>query len=211
MDINTILNNPNVCYYGHGTGASLDDNIDSIFKNGLRCSHGSMYYTTVPLGIGTQISEKEKNILDNWEHLDSKYIVIVGIPIGYELVESYSRGLSDRYMAFNYIPTKEQRDKYNLTESPYILPEFIVGYYNANDKTFVSNPKYYEKLSIEEQKEIFDKIKENFFRAIDSSYGIDSYKSMIESFKWNNFPLRDDEIENFKKLYKSDENINLNI
>lgn len=57
MDINKVLNNVENLYYGHGTGNINNEVIQLIMNNGLCCSHGSLYFTSVKLGRGSNIVE----------------------------------------------------------------------------------------------------------------------------------------------------------
>ena len=80
MDINLIMNNEKNMYYGHGTGTSSPEIIDSIMCNGLRCSHGSLYYTSICLGMGKHIEGDSVDLLNNWPHKKSDIVIIVSLP-----------------------------------------------------------------------------------------------------------------------------------
>lgn len=206
MNINEVLNNQNNLYFGHGTGGESKELIDSIMNNGLRCSHGSLYFTSVILGIGTQIEESEKEKLKNWPHKDSKIIIIVSLPLQYKIIDVVGMGTYNKGdAAYYYIPDEKLRAETPLlTNSPYVMPEFIAGYYNAREDSFVSNPKYYEYLSPNEQKELFDKVKSNYFNIIDDAIGIDEYKEILNSVGWN-YALTEDEEQRFKSLKEQKE------
>lgn len=202
MEINKLLNNTQNIYFGHGTGIEDSEVIQSIMSNGLRCSHGSLYFTSVALGIGSQISESEQEMLKNWSHKDSKIIVIVSLPLQYKIVDligtaTYNRGEA----AYYYIPDENMIEKFSLTDSPYVMPEFIVGYYDARNDSFTSNPRYFENLQEHEQSNLFNKVKENYFNIIDNSWGIEEYKDVIKELGWS-FGLTEEELKYFqlKKL-----------
>lgn len=46
-DIEKYFSNGENSYYGHGIGGGDDKTIQSILKNGLRCSYGQLDHTTV--------------------------------------------------------------------------------------------------------------------------------------------------------------------
>ena len=78
-------------YYGHGTNGD-DEIINSIFNNGLRCSHESLYYTSMNLGMGSEtLFDSQKELLNNWPHLNAKRIVIASIPLKYHIVSPDNR------------------------------------------------------------------------------------------------------------------------
>ncbi|MGM9875383.1 MAG: hypothetical protein ACI32H_05625 [Bacilli bacterium] len=199
MEINKILNNTQNMYFGHGTGTEDSKVIQSIMKYGLRCSHGSLYFTSIALGIGSQIAESEHEMLKKWPHNDSKIIVIVSLPLQYKIIDlvgtaTYNQGDA----AFYYIPDEVTRKKFSLTNSPYVMPEFIVGYYDARNDSFTSNPIYYENLQEHEQSNLLNKVKENYFNIIDSSWGIEGYKDVIKELGWG-FGLTEEELKKIQR------------
>lgn len=199
MEINKILNNTQNMYFGHGTRTEDSKVIQSIMKYGLRCSHGSLYFTSIALGIGSQIAESEQEMLKKWPHNDSKIIVIVSLPLQYKIVDlvgtaTYNQGDA----AFYYIPDEVTRKNFSLTNSPYVMPEFIVGYYDARNDSFTSNPIYYENLQEHEQSNLLNKVKENYFNIIDSSWGIEEYKEVTKELGWD-FGLTEEELKNFQR------------
>lgn len=203
MEINKMLNNTQNMYFGHGTGTEDNEVIQSIMNNGLRCSHGSLYFTSVALGIGSQIPESEQEMLKKWPHKDSKIIVIVSLPLQYKIIDlvgtaTYNQGDA----AYYYIPDENTREKFSLTNSPYVMPEFIVGYYDARNDSFTSNPRYYENLQENEQSNLFNKVKENYFNIIDNGWGIEEYKDVIKELGWS-FGLTEEEL---KKIQRRKEN-----
>lgn len=199
MEINKILNNTQNMYFGHGTRTEDSKVIQSIMKYGLRCSHGSLYFTSIALGIGSQIAESEQEMFKKWPHNDSKIIVIVSLPLQYKIIDlvgtaTYNQGDA----AFYYIPDEVTRKNFSLTNSPYVMPEFIVGYYDTRNDSFTSNPIYYENLQEHEQSNLLNKVKENYFNIIDSSWGIEEYKDAIKELGWG-FGLTEEELKNFQR------------
>lgn len=198
MDFNQILNNNQNVYYGHGTGTDDNKVTESIMNNGLRCSHGSLYFTSVALGTGSEISKSKQELLRNWPHGDSKIIIIVSLPSKYNIIDTpgtptYNKGNS----AYYYIPSEIIRKKNGLTDSFYVMPEFIIGYYDSRTNSFIPNAKYYEKLSEQEQKKLFNKVKENYFNIISNSWGIEEYKDICKDLQFN-FGLTEEDLKKFQ-------------
>lgn len=191
MNINSILNNENNEYLGHGTGTDDKEIIKSIMTNGLRCSHNNLYYTTIGLGLGRQISEESINLLKNWPHKDSKIIIIVSMPLKYKILDSIGLGTYNKGNAAYYYKYKENDN------SPYLMPEFVYGYYDSKKDEFIINPKYYENLTEEEQEKLFTKVKQNYLDILNEGCGIEKYKSLLSEdiFKNNGwiFPLTEEE------------------
>ena len=199
MEINKILNNTQNMYFGHGTRTEDSKVIQSIMKYGLRCSHGSLYFTSIALGIGSQIAESEQEMFKKWPHNDSKIIVIVSLPLQYKIIDLVGTATYNQVdAAFYYIPYEVTRKNFSLTNSPYVMPEFIVGYYDARNDSFTSNPIYYENLQEHEQSNLLNKVKENYFNIIDSSWGIEEYKDAIKELGWD-FGLTEEELKNFQR------------
>lgn len=215
MNKSEFFNNPNNLYYGHGTGRSGSENVaiaKSIMDYGLRCSHNQLYYTSCCLTRGVDIDQEGMDMLDNWGHMDSKIIMIISLPIDYKIIDAgptYGQGDA----SFYYVPTAEMREKNHLlTNSFYVRPEFVKGYYNANTKEFVKNPKYYEFLTEKEQQALFDKVKQAYFDIINNNWGIDNYREIIESnevFKEMRFPLSDEEIAKYKLICENKKRIKM--
>lgn len=202
MDINKLLNNDQNIYFGHGTGTENNEIIQSIMNNGLRCSHDSLYFTSATLGIGSQIEHPEQEMLRKWPHKNSKIVVIISLPIKYKIIDIMGTGTYNMGdAAYYYIPDETTREKFSLTNSPYVMPEFILGYYDARNDSFTSNPKYYENLQKHEQDNLFNKVKENYFNIINSGWKIEEYKEIAKELGWN-FGLTDEELKSFQQKQK---------
>ena len=205
MDINEILNNPHNMYYGHGTGTDSQNVIDSIIRNGLRCSHGSLYFTSLPLGIGTKIEDSEKKMMKHWPHMDSNIIIVVSLPIKYKIIDNPGIGTYNMAdAAFYYTPSEITRNPEFLTNSPYVMPEFVAGYYDARKDSFTPNPAYYETLSLEEQQKLFDKVNQNYFNIIEEGCGIEKYQKILADLGYD-FPLTSDEVIKYRKNRETQE------
>lgn len=192
--LNKILNNSQNVYHGHGT--SGDDIITSIFDNGLRCSHGSMYFTTCALGKGGELDNEVLDTMNNWPHLQADKIVIISLPIKYNILDAMPLGTYNLGTnAFYY--DVEGNDK--LSQGKYVMPEFIVGCYDSNTKTFEKNNKYYELLPQEEQDKLFERVKENYVQTLEDACGLDYYKEVLKNLPEWEFPLTDEECETLIK------------
>ena len=196
-----IFNEKNNSYFGHGTVGN-EDIINSIFNNGLRCSHNQLYFTSIEFGAGSDVGiENIKSKMDNWPHNDAKKIVIVSLPSEFYLINSgvlYTK--SDNAYAYNI--SKDEALKLNISPGKYIRPEFIKGYYNTDDNIFYENPKYYKKLSEEEQKHIFEQLKQNYLDTI-SAFGIYEYKEFCSEYN-RSFPISDEEINSYINKEKTE-------
>lgn len=152
-------------YFGHGTSGG-EETISSILKNGLMTVNpaGVKGYsdtlrgldsTTIGFGKGTDsLFNEQKNLLDNWPHKGSKNIVIISIPGKYAL-RNTEVGLADLYEPF-YTGSTEEGYK--------LRPEFIKGIYNADFHTFTPNDNFYQNLEPEQQKKLFDTIRQQYIR-----------------------------------------------
>lgn len=214
MNIKTIMDNENNMYYGHGTGDSSMTIINSILNHGLRCSHGSLYYTSIALCMGKDISDETVKLMKNWPHKSSNIVIIVSLPNKYNILDAIGIGTYNcANAAFYYTPSKEQQKQFSLTNSSYVMPEFIKGYYDSSKDKFVSNPRYYEFLSHNEQEQLFEQVKLNYINVINNGCGIEKYHQIIDSLPDWEFPLTTEDIEkakktNFSNIYKS---LNINL
>ena len=98
-ELESLFSEDGYMCFGHGTGrkGNSDEVVDEIFNTGLRTKDNSLYFTAVGLSTPTPYmkslySELElpkpsmeglKRQLDNWEHLNSKKIIITRIPMEY--------------------------------------------------------------------------------------------------------------------------------
>lgn len=190
-DLKKILNNNENGYYGHGTNGD-EVVINSIFKNGLRCSHGSMYFTTCVFGRSEDIDESIYEQLNNWPHLEADKVIILSMPIKYNILESPGIGT---YQQGSYAFCYDVDGNENLAPGKYVMPEFVIGCYNAQTKEFERNSKYYELLSQEEQKKVFEQVKKNYVKTLEEACGLEIYRDMLKILPQFKFPLTDEECE----------------
>lgn len=93
----------------------------------------------------------------------------------------------------NYIP-QEEATKLGIAQGYYLKPEFVRGVYDANDGSFTQNDRYYENLTPEEQKELFDEVKRQYIDLLKGSqWTLEEYAEILESNGWKN-PLTQEEI-----------------
>ena len=141
-DIKDALNEEGYFCLGHGTGRSGDKEeiVKSIFKTGLRTKDNSLFYTSI--GLDTSNIEKLETKLNNWEHLESKKIILIRRPIKYINVLGDSADLDgERYGAF-MLEREESGKRVN-----YVDPKFIAGCYDTSVHEFESNDKFEKTLS----------------------------------------------------------------
>ena len=127
-DIKDILNEERYFCLGHGTGRSGDKEeiVKSIFKTGLRTKDNSLFYTSI--GLDTGDIEKLETKLNNWEHCESKKIILMRIPIKYINALGDTSDLDgERYGAF-MLKREESGKIVN-----YVDPKLIIGFYYANN------------------------------------------------------------------------------
>lgn len=197
MKMENILNNKNNLYFLHGSGTDKQNILESIMNYGIRCSHGIFQFTSIYLGTPQEIQEYGKEIIDTWYYKNSPIAFIVSLPKRYIIMEDPEINTHQKaHSAFYYYPTKEEQEKYNLQNKPHVYKEFIVGYYNSVTKEFVENKNYYTKLSVDEQRIFFNKIKENFEHIVNESCGIDKYKEFTMKYK----PVEEIEFVNVDEL-----------
>lgn len=162
--ISQLLSDEDVYYFGHGTIGD-DSVIDSILQIGLKVKDPeavSGYFshlrgldsTTISLGEGgTQLFEKNKELLTHWPHLNSRRIVICALPKEFVLNKKYVNPNADFFESF-YIGNDEEGFR--------LRPEFITGIYDADKQSFIKNENYYTNLSEEKKKEIIDSVAERY-------------------------------------------------
>lgn len=191
------LSNSQNRYYGHGIGIYDENVVKSIFSNGLRCSHEQLYFTTVELGTGSPtLFEETQDMLNNWEHKGSKQIIIASLPNKYQLMDISGTGLYGKgQSAFYNNITAEEATNLNIAPGYYLKPEFIMGMYDTNTKSFLSNPKYYENLNKSQQDNLFNEVKKQYINLIkDSGFTFAEYSEILEEHHKEN-PLCKEEIE----------------
>ena len=197
-EIESRFANEKNMYYAHGIGAYSEDVVNSIFKNGLRCSHNELYWTVVEFGEGSESLFREKEeMMSNWEHKGSKHIIIVSLPEIFHLLDVKGTALfQKRHAAFLNSISEEQADELGIAKGLYLKPEFVMGMYDTIKKDFVVNDRYYENLPEEEQKRVLDDVKKQYIDTIEhSDWTLAEYAQILQDVGVK-CPLTPEEIEN---------------
>jgi len=180
-EFKNLLTKTGYGYFAHGTGrmGNSMNVVHSIFENGLRCSHDSLYYTSVFLNTGGEEAfEPLKESMDHWEHLDSKKIILVRLPIAYmNMKYDQTDAFGENYFAFYKQVSNGGSELKN-----YVDRRFVMGCYDANTKEFEVNPYFEEVLTKETKQELSDKLKQS--KQL-SKERLARYDSMLEKFSPN--------------------------
>lgn len=200
-EIQSKFSNEFNMYYGHGIGINDSNKIESIFKNGLRCSHNQLEFTTIPFGQGSStLFEENKKEMNNWKHKKSKQIIIVSLPLKYHLLDIVGTPLyGRRQAAFYYSVSQEQANELGIPSGLYLKPEFVMGVYNAEQEEFISNNRYYENLNEKEQEDLKSVVKEKYISILkESGFTFSEYAQVLQTSNITN-PLTEDEIKEYDK------------
>ena len=172
-----LLSESGYMCYGHGTGrmGNSDEVVDSIFSEGLRTKDNSLYFTTI--GLSTPIPElieqyKElglpepsiddlKKQFNNWQHQDSKKIIIARIPTEYinQMGDRSDRD-GEMFGAF-YI----QEIQPNGKETNYLDPKFIVGCFDVEKQAVRLNKNFERTLT----PATIERLKSGYKRALEKT------------------------------------------
>ena len=173
-ELEPLLSEDGYMCFGHGTGrrGNSDEVVDDIFSEGLRTKDNSLYFTAVGLSTPTTEIKKQhkelgipepsiedlKNQLNNWQHLNSKRIIIARLPIEYINVNGDTSDMDgERFGAF-YIEEVQQNGK----TTNYLDPKFIVGCYDAEKQLVRLNKNFERTLS----ESTINKLKEGYKKAL---------------------------------------------
>lgn len=199
--IKNKFNNKDNLYYGSGIGFNGQELIDSILKNGLRCSHNQLYFSTISLGQGSnKLFKENEELLNNWPHKSSKHIIIASLPKKFHLLDIMGTPLyGKKHAAFCKSIPNEQAQKLSIPKGLYLKPEFIMGVYDANQKIFISNEQYYENLANEKIKEIMNQVKMQYIEILKASeWSLAEYAQILKDCNIEN-PLTEEEINKDEK------------
>ena len=154
-----ILSESGYLFVGHGTGRSgnSDEVVDSIFKMGLRTKDNSLYFTTIVLstptpeiikqyeenGLPKPTIEALKQQLNNWQHQDSKKVILARLPMEYiNMMGDRSDLDGEMYGAFMNKQVQEDG-----TYKFYLDSRFILGCYDVETQTVRLNKSFERTLS----------------------------------------------------------------
>lgn len=193
-----IMNNSENIYYGHGTGTDEAEKLTSILTYGLYCRYGDLGYTACVLGTGNNIGEETTQMLKKWPYMSSSKIIIISLPKKFNILDSFSMGTHQKgNAAFYYSPDENQRQVNGLNDGYYVMPEFILGYYDSVRDEFYRNQIYYELLPDAALNELLDMVKRNYLRILEESCGIEKYREFINTISDWKFPLSDKELMDY--------------
>lgn len=172
-----LLSESGYMCYGHGTGrmGNSDEVVDSIFSKGLRTKDNSLYFTTIglstptpelieqykELGLPEPSIEDLKNQFNNWQHQDSKRIIIARIPTEY-INQMGDRSDRDGEM-FGAFYTQEIQSNGNTTN--YLDPKFIIGCFDVEKQAVRLNKNFERTLT----PETIEKLKEGYKKALEKT------------------------------------------
>lgn len=172
-----ILSESGYICFGHGTGRSGNDDsvVDSIFQEGLRTKDNSLYFTTIgldtptpeiiknheELGIEAPSIDAIENQFNNWQHQDSKKIIIARVPSDY-INFSGDRSDLDGEM-FGAFMDEELGNDGKTTN--YLNPAFIIGCYDVDKKAVRLNKSFERTLS----EQTLSKVKSGYKKALEKT------------------------------------------
>lgn len=172
-----ILSESGFICLGHGTGRSGNSNevVESIFNNGLRTKDNSLYYTSIVLstptpelkqqyaemGIPEPTIEDLKNQFNNWQHQESKKIIIARIPTEY-INQMGDRSDRNGEMFGAFYTQKIQPDGKLVN---YLDSKFIVGCFDVEKQAVRLNKKFEKTLS----PDTIEKLKTEYKRALEKT------------------------------------------
>lgn len=172
-----ILSESGYICFGHGTGRSGNDDsvVNSIFEEGLRTKDNSLYFTTIgldtptpeiirnheELGIEAPSISAIENQFNNWQHQDSKKIIIARVPSEY-INFSGNRSDLDGEMFGAFMDEKLGKDG-KITN--YLNPAFIIGCYDVDKKAVRLNKSFERTLS----EQTLSKVKSGYKKALEKT------------------------------------------
>jgi hypothetical protein len=240
-----LLSESGYMCYGHGTGrkGNSDEVVDSIFNEGLRTKNNSLYYTTIGLSTPTpELKEQFKEIgmpeptiedlkkqFNNWQHQDSKKIIIARIPTEY-INKAGDRSDLDGEM-FGAFYTQKQQPNGQATN--YLDSKFIIGCFDVDKQAVRLNKNFERTLA----PETIEQLKENYKKTVEKTnarrirqnlgitqeeinlsqqnqtqqvnYNTETYDNFDDNIEWNNTSAEQAEIDQLKEqIEKNNSQIN---
>lgn len=230
-----LLSESGYMCYGHGTGrkGNSDEVVDSIFNEGLRTKNNSLYYTTIGLSTPTpELKEQFKEIgmpeptiedlkkqFNNWQHQDSKKIIIARIPTEY-INKAGDRSDLDGEM-FGAFYTQKQQPNGQATN--YLDSKFIIGCFDVDKQAVRLNKNFERTLT----SETIEQLKENYKKTVEKTnarrtrqnlgitqeeinlsqqnqtqqvnYNTETYDNFDDNIEWNNTSAEQAEIDQLKE------------
>lgn len=233
--IEPLLSETGYMCYGHGTGrkGNFDEVVDLIFNEGLRTKNNSLYYTTIGLSTPTpelkaqlkEIGMQEPTIealkkqFNNWQHQDSKKIIIARIPTEY-INKAGDRSDLDGEM-FGAFYTQKQQPNGQATN--YLDSKFIIGCFDVDKQAVRLNKNFERTLT----PETIEQLKENYKKTVEKTnarrerqnlgitqeeinlsqqnqtqqvnYNTETYDNFDDNIEWNNTSAEQAEIDQLKE------------
>ncbi len=181
VNIEEVLKDRDILYYAHGTGKLSADDADnkitnSVFENGLLsytrgcgvfATEKCLGSTATCLGLGSDsLFEECSDIFKSNGHMGSKRIIVLGLPFEYIFPVISYYGTESEVAFFDRKAFFTPMDKESRDGKPPIhevlMPEFVVGAYDANTGRFIENGRYYKKLDERRRGEILKKVQRNY-------------------------------------------------
>lgn len=193
FEFEDIMSEQGYTYFGHGVGngEDVDKIVRQIFNEGLRTKNNSLCLTTIGLDTPTpelkmmyqEIGLEEpsmnslKQKLDNWEHKDSKKIILIRVPTEYINRNGNGTDMNgEMYGAF--MSEKQQMDGKSIN---YLDSNFIIGCYDSSTGDVELNKSFERTLS----SETLSKIQTRFQNAINKVKARSSTFNEIEHSLFN--------------------------
>lgn len=192
-DIEDIMSEQGYTYFGHGVGngEDVDKIVSQIFNEGLRTKNNSLCLTTIGLDTPTpelkmmyqEIGLEEpsmnslKQKLDNWEHKDSKKIILIRVPTEY--INRNGNGTDMNGEMYGAFMSEKQHMDGKSTN--YLDPNFIIGCYDSSTGDVELNKSFERTLS----SETLSKIQTRFQNAINKVKARSSTFNEIEHSLFN--------------------------
>lgn len=187
--IYSVLNENGYICLGHGIGrtGNMNDTIQSIFQNGLRTKDNSLYYTTI--GLDTTNIEALRQKLNEWQHQDSKKIILIRLPLEYINRLGDSADLDgEKFGAFyNEVISSNGKITY------YLDPKFIVGCYDVEKQVVLLNNNFERILSEKTLRTLREKYKTTLAK---TQARFERLEETLNSLNANHNQNTQDEIQN---------------
>ena len=181
------FNNDKYKYYLHGTGrCGNKGTVPSIFQNGLIAyvsnSENGGYDLTGTAKVAPSNPEELMELLNNYTHLESETIVVLALPKEYifdandPYLGSIKEGAYFEYRSFCIDEVEKETCEINGIEYPnrlVLMPEFVVGAYNADEGTFVENEGFFGFQDESIQEEIISRVRYNY-NQLQQTFGSES-------------------------------------
>lgn len=205
-ELEPLLSEQGYMCLGHGTGrfGDSDEVVDAIFSKGLRTKDNSLYFTTIGLSTPTPEIKKQyqelglpepsiedlKNQFNNWQHQDSKKIIIARVPTDYINMTGDRSDLDgEMYGAFMI-----EESSANGKTTNYLDPKFIVGCFDVDKQLVKLNSSFERTLS----PATINELKSRYIKALEKTKArIQRAEQIIEQ------PVSEQQMPSFEQIAES--------